>query len=226
MAVVYLHRRNDNNEVFYVGVGQTKARAYQTKNRKNKYWLNITNKIGYSIEIIENDITWEKACEIEKLLIKNFGRKDLNEGNLVNLTDGGEGLNNPSEETRAKLRYVRSDEIKEKLRNYQLGNKQSEETIRKRLSHDFHNDKEYKEKISKALSGENNPMKKEENKEKLRRPKPKRTEEHCKKISEAKKGKTAHNKNKPMKKYVCEICGKEIGGEWNLKQHIVKHNKQ
>ncbi len=223
MAIVYLHRRNDNDKIFYIGIGQTEDRAYQTKNRKNKYWLNITNKYGYSIEIIESDLTWEKACEIEKELIKKYGRKDLNEGILVNMTDGGEGLNNPSEETRLKLKYPKSEENKEKLRKYQIGVKQSKETIEKRLSHNFHQDKQYKEKMSKALSGDNNPMKKEENKEKLRKPKPKRTKEHSKKISDAKKGKPAHNKGKPMLKYICDICYKEVGGEWNLKQHINKH---
>jgi hypothetical protein len=44
--------------------------------------------------------------------------------------------------------------------------------------------------MSIALSGDNNPMKKGENREKLRKPKPPRTKEHSNKISETKKGKT------------------------------------
>ena len=74
--------------------------------------------------------------------------------------------------------------------------------------------------MSNSLSGDRNPMKKEENKIKLRKPKPPRSEEHSKKISDSKKGKPAHNKGKQLPKLVCEICGREIGGLSNLKQHI------
>jgi hypothetical protein len=225
MITVYLHRRNDTNEIFYVGIGKDEKRAYDAKNRKNKYWLNIVNKHGYSVEIIDYCETWEQACEMEKKLIKQYGRKDLNEGSLVNMTDGGDGQFNPSPETREKLRYPKTEEHKYKLRNYQLGVKQSEETIKKRLSHNFHQTDEYKEKMRIALSGDNNPMKKEENKAKLRVPKPKRTLAHSKKISESKKGKQTWNKNKTLPKFKCEICGKEIGGKSNLNQHIAKHNK-
>jgi hypothetical protein len=72
--------------VFYVGIG-TKYRPKSIKNR-NKYWHNIVNKVGYTIDIICVDLSWEEACVLEKQYIKEFGRKDLGLGNLVNMTDG------------------------------------------------------------------------------------------------------------------------------------------
>lgn len=90
MALVYLHRRLDNKEVFYVGIGKEEKRAYSNKQR-TKYWYNVVNKYGYIVEITHRDIIWEEACVIEMYLISYYGRKDLELGQLVNMTDGGEG---------------------------------------------------------------------------------------------------------------------------------------
>jgi hypothetical protein len=89
MAIVYLHRRKDNNEVFYVGIGTSRKRPYQNTGR-NKYWHNIVNSIGYCVEITHKNIIKEEACAIEMYLIAFYGRKDLGLGNLCNVTDGGE----------------------------------------------------------------------------------------------------------------------------------------
>lgn len=217
MAVVYLHKKKNTNEVFYVGIGLYEERAYSYRNR-NIHWKNVVAKYGYDVEIIESDIEWEGACDTEKYLIQKYGR-DM----LTNMTDGGEGLFNPSDEVREKLRYARTEEQKQKLREYQIGVTQSEETIQKRISHGFHKSDEYRYKMSIALSGDNNPMKKGENREKLRKPKPPRTKEHSNKISETKKGKPTWNKGKTLEKFVCDICSKQIGGYGNLVQHKKKH---
>ena len=104
MAVVYEHIRNDTNEVFYVGIGKTPKRAFSKKSR-NPLWKNIVNKTDYTVEIIHNDVSWDEACELEKHLIFLFGRKNLGLGNLVNMTDGGEGTigRTLSENTRKKI---------------------------------------------------------------------------------------------------------------------------
>ena len=105
LAYIYKHIRKDTDEVFYIGIGTLKnhKRINSLLNR-NTYWLNIYNKCGYYAEIIEDDITWEKACELEKYWISFYGRLDLKKGNLVNLTDGGEGTFGKSHslETRKK----------------------------------------------------------------------------------------------------------------------------
>lgn len=102
--IVYKHIRLDTNEVFYIGIGKTKKRAFY-KYGRNSHWKNIVNKVEYSVEIVTETDTWEKACQIEQYLIKFYGRYDLGTGNLVNKTDGGEGVNgfNHSEKTKKQI---------------------------------------------------------------------------------------------------------------------------
>lgn len=143
---IYIHKRLDTNEVFYVGRGtvskrasgryhtHTFSRAY-TKHKHNKLWMNITKKVEWVVEIIEDYLSWEESLELEKKYIKEYGRRDLNEGTLVNLTDGGEG-------------------------SYGLiPSKLSIETQRKRMSTENNPMKQQhnKEKMSKIMK-ENNPM--------------------------------------------------------------------
>lgn len=101
---VYRHIRLDTNQVFYIGIG-SKYRPF-TKNNRNKWWKNIVNKTNYIVEIIAKNLNYEDAKELETFLIFEYGRKDLNKGSLVNLTNGGEGNQgwNPSLETREKMR--------------------------------------------------------------------------------------------------------------------------
>jgi hypothetical protein len=124
MAYIYKHTRLDTQEVFYIGIGSDNTGKYKRahiKSNRSIYWKKIVNKCGYEIAIILDNLTWEEACEKEKELIKLYGRKDLNEGSLINMTDGGEGQFNPSSETR------------EKLRQSQLGRKQTQEHIDKKI---------------------------------------------------------------------------------------------
>ena len=98
MAIVYIHIRLDNNQVFYVGRG-TGIKRMTSKSNRNKYWHSIVNKYGYRTEIIwesdnsmKKDESWKEAGKKEIEFIKKYGRKDLGEGTLVNMTDGGEGV--------------------------------------------------------------------------------------------------------------------------------------
>lgn len=87
--VGYYHKRLDNGEIFYVGVGEPN-RPYEDGSR-NPHWHHIVDKVGYEILIIKENISWEEACEWEVSEIKKIGRRDLGLGPLVNMTDGGEG---------------------------------------------------------------------------------------------------------------------------------------
>jgi len=81
----YLHRRNDTNEVFYVGKGQGK-RAW--KGRRNKWWHCIADTRGFTVEICAHWPTEREAFEHEIFLIECFKSLDYK---LVNQTKGGEG---------------------------------------------------------------------------------------------------------------------------------------
>jgi len=89
-AIVYLHRRVSDSEVFYVGIGKTVRRAYDSKQR-SRFWKAYIGKYPYSVEVLYEGLTWQEACVKEKELIKQYGRRDLGLGTLVNMTDGGEG---------------------------------------------------------------------------------------------------------------------------------------
>jgi len=106
MAVVYRHRRNDTDKVFYVGYGCKESRAYETQEgRRSSWWKRIYNKHGVSIEVVAKDLSKENALELEELMIASYGRIDLKEGQLINMTDGGESGNRVivTAETRAKI---------------------------------------------------------------------------------------------------------------------------
>ena len=114
MAVVYQHRRKDNNSVFYIGIGSEKSRAYSKKGR-NFHWKNISKKYGFDVDVLFEGIEWEDACRIEIGMIEAYGRKDLGLGPLVNMTGGGDG----------SLNIVWTDEAKDKISKSLIGNKRS-----------------------------------------------------------------------------------------------------
>lgn len=89
MAIVYRHRTL-KGQIFYIGIAKFESRPYCV-NSRNTHWKNVFNKHGRTVEIIQENISWEDACELEVLLIQEYGRKDLGLGNLVNMTNGGEG---------------------------------------------------------------------------------------------------------------------------------------
>jgi hypothetical protein len=98
---LYRHIRLDNNEVFYIGIGNEK-RPYKKQSRSS-FWHNIVDKTDYDIEVLAKNLSWEDACELEVFMISEYGRRDLGLGNLVNLTDGGDGMVNLSNEVRKRI---------------------------------------------------------------------------------------------------------------------------
>lgn len=143
MACVYKHIRKNTNEIFYIGIGKNNSRAF-SKESRSKFWKDLTKNNDYIVEILYDDITWEDACIVEKRLIKEIGRRDLKLGTLVNVTDGGDGTENPSECAREKIKQSNKNrQFSEKHRKY-LKNKFSgdenpmkNELIKKKMSEYF-----------------------------------------------------------------------------------------
>lgn len=106
---VYVHRRETDGRIFYVGKGKGN-RAGQSHGR-NKYWKNVAQKHGWFWEKPYENLTEACAHSIEKMLIHSIGK-----GNLTNICDGGEGFSGGklSERSRAI--------ISEKSRKWQREN--------------------------------------------------------------------------------------------------------
>ncbi len=127
-VVVYQHRRVNDSEIFYIGIGR-KNRPYSNTGR-NDHWTNYTNKYDYIVDILFENLTWEEACIKEKSLILYHGRRDLKEGTLVNMTDGGDGQygrkdsEDRIEEKRTKMLQenpMYRKELRQKVANSKLG---------------------------------------------------------------------------------------------------------
>jgi hypothetical protein len=141
---LYFHINATKNEIFYVGIGG-KRRPYK-KTGRSKYWNNIVNKYNYIIDIVETGLTKDEAIEREKFYIAKIGRKDLNKGSLVNMTDGGEGGFGCTHKGNKQFRHTEESKkkigIKSKGNTYAKGRvawnkglkigKQSKETLLKR----------------------------------------------------------------------------------------------
>ena len=147
---VYMYLDLDNIP-FYIGKGRKKR--HKTYNHLDKSYQNnlLKNKIrkvgatNVKIHFLNENLTEEEAFYWERYWIKYIGRRDLKEGTLCNLTDGGEG---PSG-------LVHSDETKQRISKINKGHIVSTETRQK--MRDVH--KGYvasagaKQKLSKAAEG-------------------------------------------------------------------------
>lgn len=89
MHYIYAHIKDTTGEVFYIGKGIGKRVA--SKQNRSTHWQNIVNKYGYDWIMLETDLTEEEANVKEIYWISRLGRRDKNQGCLINFTDGGEG---------------------------------------------------------------------------------------------------------------------------------------
>jgi hypothetical protein len=188
MAYVYKHIRTDTNEVFYIGIGSdTEYKRANNTYHRSTYWKKIVNKAGYVIEIVEDGLVWDDACKKEIELIKYYGRKDLNEGTLINMTNGGEGALGciPNKQTREKMSQSKqnmSNETKEKM-SQSKRNMSAETKLKMSVSHKLRWETmtDAREAFAKINKGRiRNPF----------------SDEHKLKMSEARKGKPLSDEHK------------------------------
>lgn len=152
---VYCYKNPIDGSLFYIGKGK-KDRCYHhlKGNRENKRFNNyikslINSNIFPIIEKIEENLSENKAYELEESLIKKYGRKDIDtNGILLNICNSArppsrKGIS-PSIETRAKMSKSRkgknhhfynksfSKEHRKNIANGLKGRKLSKQTIQKR----------------------------------------------------------------------------------------------
>jgi hypothetical protein len=111
----YAHTKPDGT-IFYIGKG-TGYRANQ-KCGRNPHWKNVTNKYGFEVKMLADNIDEELAllCEIEAIDV--FKRRGYD---LVNKTSGGD---NP-------IWTIVTDETRAKMSKSQTGKKMSVDTKNK-----------------------------------------------------------------------------------------------
>ena len=114
---VYVHRKGDTGEIFYVGKGTAKrgyhlARAYDAKKR-NIHWQRIVARHEFFVEVVMSFDEEELAFDLERGLIAHFGRVNLG-GLLCNIETGGQGHSGRvvSEETRLKMSAAAKGKVK------------------------------------------------------------------------------------------------------------------
>ncbi len=102
--VLYMHIRESDGGIFYMGIG-CRDRAFDISSR-SEWWKSTYNLYGREVVILQENLTWEQACDLEKKMIAFYGRRDKCLGPLVNMTDGGDGAQGAvrSEETKQKQR--------------------------------------------------------------------------------------------------------------------------
>ena len=147
-------------EPFYIGQGK-KYRCSTGLKNGSKYKVHKVNKIikdGFYPKIMKlyENLNFENAIKLEIEIISKIGRCDLQNGPLVNLTNGGEGKLNfkITEETRLKQRLAKlgkspsnkgvspSNETKEKISNSLKGEKN--------FNYGKHFSKEHKKRLSES----------------------------------------------------------------------------
>jgi len=87
---VYGHYRADGDETpFYIGKG-CGTRAWSTYKR-SKFWKRTVAKHGLEVRILADNLDENTAFRMEEDFIYIHGRRDLGQGPLCNLTNGGDG---------------------------------------------------------------------------------------------------------------------------------------
>jgi len=187
---VYAYLRNKDSVTakagtpYYIGKG--------IDNRAYVKHVTPVPKDKNNIIFLKENLTEQEAHNLEIELIAKFGRKDLGTGILNNKTNGGEGLSNPSAETRKKLSEAKrneSDETRQKR----------SESAKNRIRTPHSN--ETKNKIGTSNKGKT------------------RTEETREKMANAKIGKPSYvrtdeikqKQQKPQQQVECPYCNK-VGG--------------
>lgn len=234
---VYKHMRRDTGLVFYIGKGKG-DRAFSRRGR-NPYWRHIVDRFGYDVCIVKDGLYESEAFLLEKELIRQFGRKDIKNGFLVNLTDGGDG---PAGAVPWNLGVPRTEDEKRKMSKNRKGKpgpwkgkkipKEYVDKMKVKLK-EYYKDPENRKKAGEKNKGRpsNKKGKKMPEEQRLKLIGRKRSPEviELMKPNMFKSGETPHNKESFMVSKIDSVSGKIIetkdiwefcNGNCQIKQRI------
>lgn len=141
---IYIHQKKTDGKCFYVGKGKGN-RAYVNTSR-NKYWHNVVKKHGFEVVILINNLSEEKAFELEYIICNQIGYK-----NLVNIREEkGWGGFTHSKETKEKMSQSHKGKKKPWVSECRKGSHRSEETKQKMRKPKT---EQHKQNLSNSLKG-------------------------------------------------------------------------
>jgi len=103
---VYLHKRKDNNQIFYVGKGKNKR--HLSLSGRNLHWKNTSAKYGWYADIVQINLSEDLALELEEFLISEIGIENLCNQNYFN---GGKSGYNHTTETKLKMSLLKMGKL-------------------------------------------------------------------------------------------------------------------
>jgi hypothetical protein len=202
---VYAYLRNKDSKTakagtpYYIGKGNGR-RSHTTHRYKGKGVQLPVNKSD--IIMLAEQLTESEAHQIEIDTIAHYGRIDLGNGILRNETDGGEGLSNPSIESRIK----KGAKVSKALTGVPKTEKHKENLRKQRAENPRTPTETQILKMWSGHPGETNGMFNKRH-----------SEETKQEWSKKRKGRSSLNKGKKLKVYPCPHCGLEVTGG-NLKR--------
>jgi hypothetical protein len=145
---VYEYYITPTNEIFYVGKGC--GDRYKTIKGRNKFFLDMYQSHTCDVRLLVTGLSEEEAYFIEYVRIQFLKKYTTNR--LTNQTDGGDG-------TRGfKLSESHKLKIAQATKQRWLDSDWKSKIIQERHNPDStYQSKEFKQKISKLVQGENNP---------------------------------------------------------------------
>lgn len=182
MFYIYAHYKADdpNGLPFYIGKG--KGKRDQSKHR-NPYWKNISNKHGFIVKRLAENLSEVEAWDLEKKLIAKYGRLHNNTGCLCNLSEGGEGASGVTHSAATKEKWSKAK--KGKTWEEIFGIEKADEIREQRKLNARKHSEATKKKLSESKKGSKNPMYGKQ-----------LSEEQRKKLSNLRKGKPSPLKGK------------------------------